>query len=205
MSTLLMTNSSVPNQDDVPPQLLPRQVNDDMKELDNEYLKPIVFDAMDMMQMNENVYEPDIVNKLRFPNNKITQKQYKRYELQYIEFCKKRNLSRYNYSAQVANFLNDFAKQQDNAGSVWTIYACLNNMFQCDYDINLNNNKQLRHFMNSLTKTRIPKKLEIINAKNICILLTIKLCDSDPNKLACKIWTFLVYFGLLRNSKAYRI
>ena len=78
-------------------------------------------------------------------------------------------------------------------------------MFQCEYDINLNNNKQLRHFMNSLTKTRIPKKLEIINAKNICILLTIKLCDSDPNKLACKIWTSLVYFGLLRNSEAFRI
>eukprot|EP00957_Ditylum_brightwellii_P045431 3444088-Ditylum_brightwellii.AAC.1 len=78
-------------------------------------------------------------------------------------------------------------------------------MFQHDYDINLKNNKQLLHFMNGLTKRHIPKKLEFINAKKIRILLTIKLRDSDPNELVCKIWTALVYFGLLRNAEAYRI
>eukprot|EP00957_Ditylum_brightwellii_P133122 10150009-Ditylum_brightwellii.AAC.1 len=85
-----------------------RQVDDGVKELDNKYLKHIVFDAMDLMQMNENVYDSDIVNKLCYPNNKNTQKQYKQYELQYIDFCKKRKLSCYNYPAQVANFLNDY-------------------------------------------------------------------------------------------------
>eukprot|EP00957_Ditylum_brightwellii_P184598 14059019-Ditylum_brightwellii.AAC.1 len=29
--------------------------------------------------------------------------------------------------------------------------------------------------------------------------------DFDPNKLVCKIWTALVYFGLLCNSEAYHI
>eukprot|EP00957_Ditylum_brightwellii_P008048 610649-Ditylum_brightwellii.AAC.1 len=65
-----MTNLSVPDQDDVPPPLLPRQVDKDIKELNYEYLKRIIFDAMDMIQMNENVYDPDIVNKLCYPNNK---------------------------------------------------------------------------------------------------------------------------------------
>ena len=205
LSTQVMSNSSVPDQGDVPPPLLPRQDDDDETKLDDEYLKRIVFDAMDMLQMNDNVYDPDIVNKLRYPSNSTTQKQYKQYKPQYIDFCRKRKLSSYGHPAQVANFLNDYVKKQECAGSVWTIYACLNNMFQRDYNINLNNDRQLRNFMHTLTKTHIPKKSEIISAEKIRILLTIKLRDSDPNELACKIWTSLVYFGLLRNSETFRI
>eukprot|EP00957_Ditylum_brightwellii_P000512 39967-Ditylum_brightwellii.AAC.1 len=76
-----MTNLSIPEQDDVPPPLLPRQLEDDIKELSNGYLKCILFDAMDMMQMNKNVYNPAVVTKLHYPNNKAMQAQCKCYEL----------------------------------------------------------------------------------------------------------------------------
>eukprot|EP00957_Ditylum_brightwellii_P018558 1395276-Ditylum_brightwellii.AAC.1 len=90
---------SGPNQDDVPPPLLPRQVDNDIKELNNEYLKCIIFDNMDMMLMNKNVYDPDIVNKLPYPNRKNTQAQQKQFELQYIEFCKKCKLTYHDLPA----------------------------------------------------------------------------------------------------------
>ena len=78
-------------------------------------------------------------------------------------------------------------------------------MFQQDYDVYLNKNAQLRHFMKAVSKEYIPKKSEIITAANIKKLLTKKLSDNEPEELACKVYTSLVYFGLLRNSEAFKI
>eukprot|EP00957_Ditylum_brightwellii_P049059 3722292-Ditylum_brightwellii.AAC.1 len=59
--------------------------------------------------------------------------------------------------------------------------------------------------MKAVSKDYIPKTSEIITAANIKKLVTKNLSDNTPKKLACKVYTALVYFGLLQNSKAFKI
>eukprot|EP00957_Ditylum_brightwellii_P209219 15360859-Ditylum_brightwellii.AAC.1 len=63
-------------------------------------------------------------------------------------------------------------------------------MFQQDYEVHLDKNAQLHHFMKAVSKDYIPPKSGIIT--------TIK-------ELACKVYTTLVYLGLPQNSKALKI
>eukprot|EP00957_Ditylum_brightwellii_P082092 6242515-Ditylum_brightwellii.AAC.1 len=60
---------------------VPKQLDDGISMLSNEYLKHIIFDAMDITQMNKYIYNPAVVAKLFYPNNKTMQAQYKYYEL----------------------------------------------------------------------------------------------------------------------------
>eukprot|EP00957_Ditylum_brightwellii_P132626 10114121-Ditylum_brightwellii.AAC.1 len=59
--------------------------------------------------------------------------------------------------------------------------------------------------MKAVSKDYIPKKSEIITATNIKKLLTKKLSDNEPEERACKVYTALIYFNLLQNSKAFKI
>eukprot|EP00957_Ditylum_brightwellii_P179171 13650109-Ditylum_brightwellii.AAC.1 len=59
--------------------------------------------------------------------------------------------------------------------------------------------------MKAISKGYIPKKSEIITAAKVKTLLTKKLSNNIPEEIACKIYIALAYFGLLRNSKAFKI
>eukprot|EP00957_Ditylum_brightwellii_P068784 5221335-Ditylum_brightwellii.AAC.1 len=59
--------------------------------------------------------------------------------------------------------------------------------------------------MKAISKDYIPKQSEIITAANVKELLMRNLCDNTPKELAYKVYTALVYFGLLQNSEAFKI
>eukprot|EP00957_Ditylum_brightwellii_P033945 2571577-Ditylum_brightwellii.AAC.1 len=59
--------------------------------------------------------------------------------------------------------------------------------------------------MKAVSKDYILQKSEIITAAKVKTLLMKRLFSNTPKELACKIYSALVYFGLLRNSKAFKI
>eukprot|EP00957_Ditylum_brightwellii_P010154 767424-Ditylum_brightwellii.AAC.1 len=59
--------------------------------------------------------------------------------------------------------------------------------------------------MKAASKDYIPQKSEIITAANVKTFLTRKLSDNVPKELACKMYTTLVFFGLLQNAKVFKI
>ena len=59
--------------------------------------------------------------------------------------------------------------------------------------------------MKSVSKNYILKMSEIITTVEIKKLLTKKLSDNDSKELVCKIYTTLVYVGLLWNCETFKI
>eukprot|EP00957_Ditylum_brightwellii_P013387 1011067-Ditylum_brightwellii.AAC.1 len=59
--------------------------------------------------------------------------------------------------------------------------------------------------MKAVSKDYIPQNSEIITANNVKALLMKKLSNNILKELTCKIYTTLVFFVLLRNSKAIKI
>jgi hypothetical protein len=106
----------------------------------------LIFDAHDV----SNQYDKEVVDLLGYPSNPSTKKKYQRCEKLFYDFCDKRNIENYNNRVQVANFIHDYVKNHKNAGSIWSIYSAINNMFKRDYDYNLNNDRTLRNLMLSL-------------------------------------------------------
>ena len=193
--------------DDECPLLLPRLDETDDGEtplFGEDVLSELCFDIIADIDADDDDYDPDVKHLLSYPNNPKTKQKYVKAEENFKAFCNKRGINSYNKPKQVVNYLNDYIKK-NSVGSIWSIYSALNNMFQQDYDVHLNKNTQLCHFMKAISKDYIPKKSEIITAANIKKLLTKKLSDNEPEELACKVYTDLVYFGLLRNSEAFKI
>eukprot|EP00957_Ditylum_brightwellii_P116252 8867742-Ditylum_brightwellii.AAC.3 len=58
--------------------------------------------------------------------------------------------------------------------------------------------------MKAFSKDYIPQRSEIITADKIKTLIITKLSNNIPGELACKTYTNLVYFCLLRNSEAFK-
>eukprot|EP00957_Ditylum_brightwellii_P067412 5117393-Ditylum_brightwellii.AAC.1 len=161
----------------------------------------LLFDAHDLT----NQYDKEVVDLLGYPSSPKAKKKYQHCEKLFYDFCDKRHIEIYNNTVQVANFIHDYVKNHKNAGSIWSIYSAINNMFKCDYDYNLNSDRTLRNHMLSLSKKHIPKKFEIIPAQNMRCLLEFHLDDNGPEELLCKIWTALLYFSLLHNSKLHKL
>ena len=159
------------------PLLLPRRDGTDNGEtplFGEDGLSELCFDIIADIDADDDDYDPDVKHLLSYLNNPKTKQKYVKAEESFKAFCNKRGISdNYNKPKQVVNYLNDYIKK-NSVGSIWSIYSALNNMFQQDYDIYLNKNAQLRHFMKAISKEYIPKKSEIITAANIKKLLTKK-------------------------------
>ena len=149
-------------------------------------------------------YDDEVKELIAYSDNKKTKKHYQRYEQQYIEFIDKRNAC-INSTANVANFLNFYVTKRNNKGSVWNIYSVLNNYFRREFNIDLNTDQKLRHVMKNLSKHHVLKKSDIIPTEKVRELLEFHLDDDIPEGLSCKIWTSLMYFGLLRNKELFEI
>ena len=102
-------------------------------------------------------------------------------------------------------FVDMLAKKKFGIGSVWSIYACVNNGLQREYGVSANDMKELRKLLVNITKYYQPKRARIIKEEEIKQVFTEVFDPNDDFDLQAIISISLMFYGLLRQNEAHAI
>ena len=127
---------------------------------------------------------------------------YDKYSSRYMDFCTNKSLLPFNEISMIKFMLN--MKRKYSPGCFWSIYSCINNIFETFRRFKLQQYIRLTCIMKRLTDKYCPDKAKIFLEDQIHDLFE-KLYEEDPKSLVTKVRIFLMYYGLLSQNEVIKI
>ena len=148
---------------------------------------------------------PGVAEKIYGGNRKKTKQKYKKWYLRYVEYGRSEGQNIFVESTACNFFHNMIERKVFGVGSVWSIYAAINNTMRRLHRVKMNSWEDLRRLLIGITKWYIPKKSDILTKDQLYKVLTECFDPSDPEDLLSLIVCTLMFSGLLRQCEVMEI
>ena len=155
-------------------------------------------------------FKKGVLDFIYTPRNKTTAKKYSAIVMHYLLYCDREKRLDVAHETNFCNYFHDCLESKEfGVGSVWTIYAGLNNWTKKRYRINLNTYSNLRTMMTNLTRRHIPKKSSTLTSSQFETLVDHLETDSHENEnhdaTIQLVAALLLWYGLLRGNEVFMI